>query len=110
VIQFNDARFSDDIADPKQLAVIMRTKISSFARAACVEKNSTYKAFLRSGSKKGKPVSKKLFRTRLKQWGIRPTDLCYDQWWTEVDENGDGSLDFNEVTLLNKSASQQLLT
>ena len=96
VIQFDDPRFSDDIYDPAKLGTIVEKKITSFARSATVEKNSTYRAFLRSGSKKGEPIPKVLFRKRLKQWGIRPTDLCYDIWWRQVDENGDGNLDFNE--------------
>jgi len=96
VIQFDDPRFSNDIYEPDKLSQIVEKKITSFARAASVEKNSTYRAFLRSGSKKGKPIPKNLFRKRLQQWGIRPTDVCYDLWWEKVDENGDGDLDFNE--------------
>lgn len=92
----DDPRQKDDIESTDILEQYIREKVRAYSRNSTVQKKATYEAFLRSGSKKGEGIAKSNFRKRLRQWGIRPTEECYNAFWRKIDVDRNNKLEFSE--------------
>jgi Ca2+-binding EF-hand superfamily protein len=84
----------------EKIQELLRDKICSSTRSDVVVKKDTWLAFTRAGGGNRKGLTMNQLRTRLQQWGIRPTDELMEEAFKKWDLDNSGLIDFDEFFMI----------